>query len=120
MSATLKTIGGCSTTLCLVIIGTIVNELTIKEFFNQRAFIYSFYRLFLIPGIILLVTYLLPIETLTRNVCVLLSSIPAATTTVILAQKYDVNPKFASQLVIMSTILSLISIPLFTLILQII
>lgn len=111
ISKTLKAIGGCSTTLCLIIIGTIVSEVEIKELFNKKAILFSFYRLFLIPFVILILTSFLPIDPLSRNVCVLLTSIPAATTTVILAQKYHVNEKFASQLVICSTIFSLVSLP---------
>ena len=44
--------------------------------------------------------------------CVLLSAMPAAANTVILATRYDKNPRFASELVALTTLISLASIPL--------
>ena len=46
------------------------------------------------------------------KVCVLLTAMPAANTTVMLAGKYDRDPAFASELVMTSTLLSLFTIPL--------
>lgn len=48
ISNTLKAIGDCSTTLCLVIIGTIISEMNSKELLNRKALLYNIYRIFLI------------------------------------------------------------------------
>lgn len=61
----------------------------------------------------------IPIDPLVRNVCVLLSAMPAPTTTVILAQKYGRNPSFATKLLVISTLLSMITIPIITTLLDI-
>ena len=54
----------------------------------------------------------LPLDLLSMKVCVLLTAMPAANTTVMLAGKYDRDPAFASELVMTSTLLSLFTIPL--------
>ena len=51
---------------------------------------------------------------LPANVCVLLSAMPAASTTAMLAEKYDGNSVFASRIVFVSTLGSLISLPIIT------
>ena len=111
---TLKDLGGCTTALCMIAIGNVLSELRLKEMFSVHALIYSVYRLFLIPALILLILRLTPMDAVSRGICVLLSAMPAPTTVVILAQKYDRNPQFASKLMVTSTLLSLISIPLVT------
>lgn len=120
ISQTLKAIGGCSTVLCFVIIGTIVSELNIKELVSKHSLLFSLYRLLIIPLIMFVIVYFLSIDTLSKKVCVLLTTMPAATTTVIFANQYERNSHFASQLVIMSTLLSLVSIPFFSMILELI
>ena len=69
-------------------------------------------RLLLIPAVVFLLTLPLPLDPLARNVSVVLSAMPAGTTTVMLAQKYDRNPQFASKLLVGSTLLSMVTIPL--------
>ena len=58
---------------------------------------------------------LLPIEPMVTGVCTLLSGMPAASLTAVLAAKYDQNYQFASQVVFVSTLLSMVTIPLMTL-----
>ena len=54
------------------------------------------------------------VAVLPANVCVLLSAMPAASTTAMLAEKYDGNSAFASRLVFVSTLGSMISLPIIT------
>ena len=42
---------------------------------------------------------------------------PAGSTTAMLAQKYDQDPEFASKMVFISTLLSLVTLPMWALIL---
>ena len=68
-------------------------------------FLFSFYRFLAIPILLAVILSLLP-------------AMPAATTTVILAQKYNRNPKFASKLLVGSTVLSMVTIPAVTSLLE--
>ena len=83
-----------------------------KEMLNKDAIIFSFYRLLLIPFLVGLLLWKLPLDELSIKVSVLLTAMPAASTSVMLAQKYHRDYKFASELIMTSTILSLITIPL--------
>lgn len=51
-------------------------------------------------------------------VCVCESAMPAPSTVVMLAESYDCNPQFASRLVFVSTVFSLITLPCWMIFLQ--
>lgn len=113
-SLTLDALGSCTTPLCFLIIGSIVSDMNWRDMVNVRALLFSFYRLLIIPVLLILAFRLVPADPLVRNVCVVLSAMPAPTTTVILAQKYGRSPQFASNLLMTSTLLSMITIPIIT------
>ena len=79
---------------------------------NKDAIVYSFYRLLLIPLLVGILLWKLPLDELSIKVSVLLTAMPAASTTVMLAEKYGRDYKFASELIMTSTLLSLITIPI--------
>lgn len=112
LESTLSAISSCNTALSMFVIGGILSDVDKAEMLDKDAFIYSFYRLILIPLIILVIVRLLPIDDLPAQLCVLLSAMPAASTTAMLAQKYNGNAIFASKLVFISTVLSLFTLPL--------
>lgn len=116
---TISLIGQCNTALSMLVIGGILADVDIKDIVDSYSLKYSLYRLIIIPIIILIVLRLFNMNGITANVCVLLSAMPAASTTVMLATKYNNNSIFASRLVFVSTLLSLITLPLITVIFQI-
>lgn len=117
---TISLISKCTTALSMLVIGGILSDIDYKHVFDKDTFLYSIYRLLLIPMLILVITRVLPIDTLPANLCVLLSAMPAASTTVMLAQKYGSDALFASKLVLVSTLLSLITLPLITVLFNVI
>lgn len=117
---TISLISKCTTALSMLVIGGILSDIDYKHVFDKDTFLYSIYRLLLIPILILVITRVLPIAILPANVCVLLSAMPAASTTVMLAQKYDSDALFASKLVLVSTLLSLVTLPLITVLFNVI
>lgn len=112
---TIGAISKCNTAMSMLVIGGILSDVSKDEMFDKDAFIYSLYRLVVIPLIILVAVRILNIADLPANLCVLLSAMPAASTTAMLAQKYNGNAIFASKLIFVSTILSLVTLPLITL-----
>lgn len=111
LSKTLGALGGCTTALCLLVIGGVLSELKPEEMISVRSVIFSLFRLILIPLLLIGILKFTPLSPVGSRICVLLSAMPAPTTTVILAQKYNKNPKFASKLLVTSTLISLVSIP---------
>lgn len=112
ISKTLGALGGCTTALCMLVIGSVLCDLPPREMICLRSLIFSFYRLIFIPILLMCILKFTPLDTLSRRICILMSAMPAPTTTVILAQKYNRDPEFASKLMVTSTLLSLITIPL--------
>lgn len=112
LSGTLEALGSCTTALCLLVIGSVLSDLKLTEMICKRALIFSFYRLILIPVFLGVLLRFTPLDELGRNICVLMSAMPVPTTTVILAEKYNRDPQFASKLMVTSTLLSLITIPI--------
>lgn len=111
LSQTLGALGGCTTALCLLVIGSVLSDLKLNEMVSAHSILFSIFRLFLIPILLIGILTVTPLDPLGSGICVLLSAMPAPTTTVILSQKYNKNPRFASKLLVTSTLLSLVSIP---------
>ena len=62
--------------------------------------------------------WMLHIDSLVKGVSVLLAAMPAGATTTILASKYDCEEEFSVKLVVFSTAASLITTPIWSLILM--
>ncbi len=105
-------IGGCNTAISMIVIGSILAEIKVKEILNWELFYFSAIRLALIPLAVLGALKLLSADSLVTGVIVLLSAMPAGSTTVMLAEKYNGNAGFASSCVFLSTVLSMVTIPL--------
>ena len=104
----------------MFIIGSILAETKFKTVFNRWTIYFSFIRLLLIPALILLVCYLLRVDSLVTAVAVVLGATPAGTTTAILAEKYGGDSVFGVQCVFLSTLLSLLSIPLWCVLIELV
>lgn len=113
LNNTIISISDCTIAVSMIIIGTILSDVEIRSLFEKATFYFSFIRLLLIPFCILIVLKGLKIDPIVIGVTVMMSAMPAGSTTVMLAQKYEMNPIFASKIVFVSTILSILSISLF-------
>lgn len=112
VSKTLHYVGDCTTCVSMLVIGSILAEIQLRELHWKRILCYCAVRLLLIPLAVLGVLTLLKIDSLVTGVTVLLAAMPAASTTAILAEKYNGDAKFASAAVFFSTLLSLLTVPL--------
>ncbi|MDD3810003.1 MAG: AEC family transporter [Erysipelotrichaceae bacterium] len=114
ISDTIGVIAKSNTTICLLVIGGILGDLEQINFFNLNTLIFSFYRLIALPLVVMAGVRLFHVDSLIGNICILLSAMPAGSTTAMMAQRYEGNVNFASQLVFVSTLLSLGTLPLIT------
>ncbi len=108
---TLSGIGSSNTAVSMIIIGSILAEIQVKNILDKELFYYSAVRLIAIPFTVLVILKLAGTDELVTGVIVLLSAMPAGSTTVMLAEKYAGNSGFASSCVFLSTVLSLVTIP---------
>ena len=115
---TLKTASNCTTGLSMIVIGHILAGIDLKTIVSKLNLYYCFIRLILFPLLVLAGCRLFSLDWLVTSVCVVLSGMPAGATTAILAAKYDGDEQFAVKIVFLSTILSLITIPLLCVIME--
>ncbi len=113
ITSAINSLGSCNTAFSMMVIGMILSKMDLRSF-DLEVIVYCIHRLVILPLLILLVCSLLPLSDSVRGVCVLLSAMPAGATTSILASKYEMEPEFATRMVIASTLLSLPTICLWS------
>jgi len=109
---TLRYAGNANTALSMILIGNILAEVHASEILDAKAWWYCVVRLAIIPIIVLITCNFAGIDEMVKQVSVVLSGMPAAATTAILAAKYDGDTHFAAKIVFISTLLSMLSVPL--------
>ncbi|MEE3488618.1 MAG: AEC family transporter [Bulleidia sp.] len=111
---TISYLGSCNTPLSMMVVGMFFTKADLKSFKDPDLFVYTLLRLVAMPALAYLVLSQLPISRFVLGVSVILVAMPAAATTSILANKYDANGPFATELVVFSTLCSLVTTPLWT------
>lgn len=108
-------LGGGTSPMAMVLVGAILVDVPLKTVFDLKSFYLVAVRQFLLPGICLAALRLLHVDPLTIGVSVVITGMPIGSTTAILAQKYVADAKFASKCVFISTLTSLVTVPILTL-----
>lgn len=112
VGATVSALADCTTALGMVAVGGILSDCRLRDLLDREVLTYSLYRLIIIPLCVLLGLAVLPVDALSAQVSVLLTAMPAASTTAMLAAKYRRDALSASELVMSSTLLSMVTVPL--------
>lgn len=104
--------------LAMIILGERISTLNPKEIFIDKDIYYGcFIKLIVTPLITLFILNFINIDPLVKNIVVLMQSLPLAVLTVVLTQKHGANADFASKLTVISHVLSVITIPLISMLL---
>lgn len=107
-----RSAGGCTTPLTMILIGMMLAEVQAKDMVNREALGISFVRLGLLPFLVLIGCKVFHVDPFLTGICVLITGMPAGSTSAILAAKYGCDYVFATKCVVVSTLLSMITIPL--------
>ena len=118
VTSTINSISKCTTPLSMMVIGTILADADIKTMFSKDVLYYSFWRLIGLPILIWVVLMPFHLDKLLVSICVIMSGMPAGSTTSILADKYGGDSMFASQMTFVSTLFSIVTIPILGMILN--
>lgn len=110
---TLEGISKCMVPISMLAIGAMLAESDVRRLFDWQVLYYCALRLVAYPLLILVVLKLLHTDRVLLSTMVLLSAMPMASTTAILADKYDCSPEVASQTIFVSTLLSIVTLPVF-------
>ena len=108
-------LGNCTTPLSMVLIGTMMTELTLASFKDWSTVYLAFMRLVALPFLALFIMRLLNADPIMTGCAVILTAMPAGSTTALLAEKYGSDPVYASKCLLTNTLFSLITIPIMTL-----
>ena len=118
LNNTIGYIGQCNTAFSMLVIGMILAETDLKSFVDLDVLKYCLHRLVIIPLIVFVVLKLIGISGIVLGLSVILVAMPAGATTSILAEKYGVESEFATKLVVVSTVLSVVVIPMWNYIIE--
>lgn len=109
----LELLGNITTPLSMIVIGSMLCLSSVSECIkNKKLYIVSFIRLLLMPLLIYFILKGIVDDKLLFSIPIVISSMPVASNTAILSSEYNANDKIASQLVFVSTLFSIITIPI--------
>lgn len=118
-SDTLDYIGRSTTFLSMLVLGVSVAQMPVKSIFsNTRLYFFSGLRMILIPAACTFLFRFITDNTLIITTTALMLSVPSGNMPLILSRQYDLESEVISQGIILSTILSLITIPIVTLLIS--
>lgn len=115
---TINNIGKCTTAITMILIGAILSEADLKTMVTKTTAAFSLLRLIIIPLMVFAGCLLTRMPMLVTGVSVVLAAMPAGTTTAILAVKYNGDEEFATKCVVLTTLLSMIMVPIWCLVIQ--
>lgn len=105
--------GEAVTPLSMTVVGMSLADSNIKELFMDKlAYLQSFLKLIVASLVAILLVAFIPIDATVKYTVFFTMAMPAAASTTLFAVKFEGDNNFASVCVLLSTILSVISIPL--------
>lgn len=114
----LKTIGDMTIPLSMIIIGIQLAESRIRDVLtNKHLYITMILKLIVLPALLFGIFMWLPFNTLAFCIVIFAMTLPSAAVIPVLSDIYGTNTKIASQGVFLTTMLSMISIPIYALLL---
>ncbi|HHW30927.1 MAG TPA: AEC family transporter [Clostridiaceae bacterium] len=116
---TSRYLGNMTTPISMLFIGITIHSVNFKDMrLTKDMLAVIFGRFFVSPLIALLVCYLMPVPVLMRNVFVIQASMPVMTQVAILSKAYNSDDKYAAVMVSMTTLLSIIFVPVYAAVLS--
>lgn len=111
VTETVRYIGNCNSALTMFIVGTILADVKLTTIFNRDTLVFSVFRLMLLPAVALGVGSVLGLDEVSLGISVLMTGMPAGATAAIFAARYDSDAPFATKCVVMTTLVSMLTLP---------
>lgn len=118
LTRTMTSLGRCSTPLIMLFLGMVLAETGVKGMVTRDTLRFALLRLIIIPAAVLLFCCLFHVDSFITGLSVLLAAMPAGSTTSVLAEQYRSDVAFASNIVVFTTIGSILLLPAWVLLLQ--
>lgn len=110
---TMKTVGGLTTPISMLIIGSLLASTDFSKAVKDATIYYgSIVKLILIPGLIFAATIVFKENSIVLKTFILMQAMPAAATTSLFAENFDSEKEYSALIVSVTTLLSMITLPL--------
>lgn len=110
----IKSVANLNTPLAMIILGTFIAEVKLEDFADiYHIFLACLFRLVILPAVTILYFFFFKVNNLTLITTFIISACaPIPISTAMFSLRYQQNVKFASAIITVSTIISIVSIPL--------
>ena len=109
---TFETLGDATVPLSMIVIGSTLAEKPVGNLFaDWKMYVLALLRLIAVPAVIFGLVYMLPIDPLIKGVLVVIAAMPGSASGVMFAQVYGTGREISSRYVFISTVMSVITIP---------
>lgn len=112
LDSAIGNIGAITSPLSMIVIGTMLAGISWKTLLEPSIFYLAFVRLIGLPLVALALMKLLHFDPLLSGVSLILTGMPAGSTSALLAAKYGADEDYASRCIITTTLMSLVTIPI--------
>ena len=110
---TTKIVGDMTAPISMIIVGSILSNVNVKDIFKEKSIYYgALIKLIIIPSILYLISILIKDKSNVINTLIILQGMPAAAMTSILAADYNTEKEYSAIVVFVTTLLSIITIPI--------
>lgn len=116
----IDSVGSMTSPLSMILIGATLANMNPRMLLDKTVLVVSFFRLIAFPTLFAFLLKPLNADPMMMNVCVILLAMPAASNTAAMAERYGGDYKFASACVSVSTLLSIVTVPMITWLIQMI
>lgn len=113
---TIASLSKCTSPVSMLVIGAILCGTDKKQLFKKDVLFFCFVRLILVAVITYVPLRALGVDRMISGMALIMTAMPAGSTTAILAQKYGCDAEYAAALIFTSTLLSIITIPILSII----
>lgn len=111
--SSLSSIGNMTGPISMIIVGAMSSNINIKEHLNDWTLYYGIAtKTIIIPAVLYCVSLLIKDRSIVANSVVIIASMPAAAMTSILAESFNVKREYATIIVVATTLLSIITLPI--------
>lgn len=109
----LTTLGNASVPLSMIVIGVSLSFVDIRKAIKRiDIYLFCIIKLCILPLLFILIGRLLPFDVFIQNLFIFSTMLPTGSMVVILANQYEYESEFASLIVFITTLCSVITIPL--------
>lgn len=108
----ISSVSKCMTPLAMLLVGSIIAETDWRHLLDRTTLYYSMLRLLAIPLTVLVFLRICRVDSFITGVSVVLAGMPAASLTAVFAEKYSSDVELASKCIVVSTLLSVVTVPL--------